>query len=74
MFQKFLYDVKKIKNEECELDQKCHSVRSLLCDELDESKSRANEIILGGKEKLKTVYFVVLNQLRQKLEMVSNFF
>lgn len=64
IFQNRIDDVKKIRNEECKLDQKHRSVQTLLYDELDEVKSRANKVILNGKEKLKSLYFAVLDQFR----------
>jgi hypothetical protein len=69
MFQKFIDEAKKIRKEEYELDKKRRLTRSLLCDELDECSSRANEAVFDGKDKLKTVYFVVLDQLRKQLDM-----
>jgi len=42
MFQKFIDEAKKNRNEEYELDKKCRLTRSLLCDELGECSSRAN--------------------------------
>jgi len=69
MFQKFIDEAKKSRNEEYELDKKRLPTRSLLCDELDECSSRVNEVVFGGKDKLKTVYFAVLDQLKKQLEM-----
>ena len=69
MFQKFIDEAKKIRKEEYELDKKRRLTRSLLCDELDECSSRANEVVFGGKDKLKTVYFAVLDQFRKQLDM-----
>lgn len=45
MFQTFIDEAEKICIEEYELDQKrCH-VLPLLCDELDECKSRMDEVV-----------------------------
>ncbi|XP_050056114.1 uncharacterized protein LOC126549783 [Aphis gossypii] len=69
IFQQFIDEAKKIRKEEYELDKKRRLTRPLLCDELDECSSRANEVVFGGKDKLKIVYFAVLDQLRKQLEM-----
>ncbi|KAL4120597.1 hypothetical protein QTP88_013262 [Uroleucon formosanum] len=69
MFQQFIEEAKKTKQEEYEWDQKRHRVRPLVCDELEQDKSRENEIVLGGKIKLQVIYFAVLDKIRQQLEM-----
>ncbi|KAL4085032.1 hypothetical protein QTP88_027870 [Uroleucon formosanum] len=69
MFQQFIEEAKKTKQEEYEWDQKRHRVRPLVCDELEQDKSRENEIVLGGKKKLQVIYFAVLDKIRQQLEM-----
>lgn len=69
MFQQFIEEAKKTKQEEYEWDQKRHRVRRLVCDELEQDKSRANEIVLGGKNKLQIIYFAVLDKIKQQLEM-----
>jgi hypothetical protein len=49
MFRKFIDEAKKIRKEEYKLDKKRRLTRSLLCDELDECSSRANEVVLAVK-------------------------
>lgn len=44
-------------------------MRSQLYDVQDECESKANEIILDGQDKLKTIYFAMLSQLEQQLEI-----